>query len=349
MLIDRATDDPVHWLPDFCRWQVIAAWCGIAELVLLIIVLAPTDQRSAFWPKLSIGSLFLQWVALTSGLALCQAKRWLARQTAVVSVASAYGLVLSIVIVASFLAFWLDHLLHMGYIAEVVGWKHFIASNTLIASLVVALTFRYFWMNMLWRNGVRGEAKAQLIALQARIRPHFLFNSMNTIASLIRARPAEAERAVEDLSDLFRAALNANESLTTIAHEIALVRRYLAIEHLRLGEKLRVDWRIDDIVRDWPVPSLLLQPLAENAVLHGIQSLVTSGTIVIRVAQEERELVVEIDNPYNAPELGGARDGNRTALENARQRLAFHYGERASLRTDARDGHYRVTLSIPRP
>jgi two-component system sensor histidine kinase AlgZ len=222
----------------------------------------------------------------------------------------------------------------------------FVGGTTAIGGLVAAAVLRYFWVAAQWQRGVQGEARAQVIALQARIRPHFLFNSMNTIASLIRVRPDDAERAVEDLSDLFRAALNAGDQLVPLSTELELVDRYLDIEALRLGSKLRIERNLADAPADLQIPALLLQPLVENAVLHGVQALAAGGTIVLDARVDGDGVVITIRNPR--PDVPVERPGNGTALDNVRQRMHYHYGDRARLAVDAGQGYYAVTLVLPR-
>jgi two-component system sensor histidine kinase AlgZ len=197
-----------------------------------------------------------------------------------------------------------------------------------------------------WRARVRAEAKARFEALQARIRPHFLFNSMNTIASLIRSRPAEAEHAVEDLSDLFRAALGSDAALSTLGTELDLMRRYLDIEKLRLGERLRVDMAVDDLPADLPIPALLLQPLAENAIYHGIQQLPQGGTVTVHGRREADAVVLEIRNPQPPPSVRAA-PRNGMALANTRARIEYHFGTRGTLTIDNAAEEFVCVLGLP--
>ena len=174
-------------------------------------------------------------------------------------------------------------------------------------------------------------------ALQARINPHFLFNSMNTIASLVRRDPATAERAVEDLSDLFRAALGAGQGESSLDEEIHLAQRYLAIEKLRLGERLQTRFELaDDLPRTLVLPRLILQPLVENAVIHGISRLVEGGTIELLARVEGRELRIEvrIASPVARTVVAGIATRRTPRSASAR------FGPRALLATDAGDGYY---------
>ena len=212
--------------------------------------------------------------------------------------------------------------------------------------MVSGLVLRYIYIQHQWRQRVRRESEARIQALQARIRPHFLFNSMNTIASLIQVRPDTAEEVVEDLADLFRGALNDNRD-TDLATELDLVQRYFRIEQLRLGDRLQLEWRIDDLPRDARVPLLILQPLVENAVYHGIQPLPDGGTGVVTGGREDGRVWIQVDNPV--PPKGTARPGpgNRMAQENIAQRLRFLYGGRARFEAGREGDRYRVRLTFP--
>lgn len=183
-------------------------------------------------------------------------------------------------------------------------WRFTLGSAA--TALISALALRYFYVSDRWAAQVQANARAQADALQARIRPHFLFNSMNLIASLLHRDPAVAERAVLDLSDLFRAALGAGEGDSTLRDECELAERYLSIESLRLGERLQVRWQRDEpLPWDLPLPRLVLQPLVENAVLHGISRLPEGGTIELQLLREGNDLQIRVRNPAPDPQAPG--------------------------------------------
>ncbi|HEY8682239.1 MAG TPA: histidine kinase, partial [Rhodanobacter sp.] len=187
--------------------------------------------------------------------------------------------------------------------------------------------------------------RAQVEALQARIRPHFLFNSMNTVAALIRVDPDAAERTVEDLSELFRAALGQHDTGDgTLGEELALVERYLAIEQLRLGARLHVQRELDDLPADYPLPRLLLQPLVENAVRHGIQPLREGGTVILRGHRDAAGIRIEIINPLPGTPPAS---GNGHGLDSVRQRIAYRYGPLAKVQAGPQDARFVVLLQLP--
>jgi two-component system sensor histidine kinase AlgZ len=188
--------------------------------------------------------------------------------------------------------------------------------------------------------------EARLQALQARIRPHFLFNSITAVLSLMRSEPRRAEAALEDLADLFRVLMRDNRELAPLADEVELCRQYLDLEQLRLGDRLVIDWNVKSMPGDALVPPLVLQPLLENAVYHGIEPLTTQGVLSINIFLSRDEVHAILKNPYVA---NGARHqvGNRMALDNIRERLALHFDAEASLESRATRDTYEVHIRMP--
>lgn len=227
------------------------------------------------------------------------------------------------------------------------GWSH-MARVALLGGLVTALVLLYFALRASAFPSAVAEARLQ--ALTARIRPHFLFNSLNAVLSLIRSDPRRAETALEELADLFRTLMRDHRELLPLADEIALCRQYLDLEKLRLGERLCVEWEIEDMPTDLKVPPLMLQPLLENAVYYGIEPSSEAGTIQIRFSRRRDSLHIDLSNPY----LGGIDriSGHGMALENIRERLALHYDIEASLKAGEFSGadgrrEYRVHIELP--
>ena len=189
------------------------------------------------------------------------------------------------------------------------------------------------------------QAEARLAALNARIRPHFLFNTLNAVLSLIRARPQQAEAALESLSDLFRAAMRDPGEMISLADEIALGKQYFELERLRLGERLAVDWEIGAVSMNLPIPPLMLQPLLENAVYHGIEPSPEGGTVSVSITRRGDELRIAIANP-NAGQSQHAA-GNHIAVANIRERLALYYDLEARLEIEAGEQFYEVRIILP--
>ncbi len=232
------------FLPDFCANRVIFVMVLLAELFALVLALNETDNPGAFWNQLALVSLFVQWVVLGAAAALCFCKRWLDRLDTLVAALAVLGLTLLITLLFSLLGWWFLEP-RPDFAASPAPPLALLVRNLAIGGIVTLIALRYFYVQHHWQRNVEAEARARLQALQARIHPHFLFNALNTIASLIPAQPERAEQAVLDLADMLRSALAYQERIT-LGEELELTRRYLAIERLRLGERLRVDWQLDD-------------------------------------------------------------------------------------------------------
>jgi two-component system sensor histidine kinase AlgZ len=333
------------WLPDFCAFRVVLTHLFIGALVGMVIGLSPPAAPISL-NELSVSVLLAMWASLCAGMALCPLRRLLASMPPWAAIATTYVVVGAAVGAVALIAAWIDDAL------KVTGATHaslfgFAFRCILLAALTWTVLLRYYFVREQWQRGVAAQARAQFEALQARIRPHFLFNSMNTIATLIRRRPDSAEQAIEDLSDLFRAALGEPRTMTTLADEIALVRRYLDIEKLRLAERLAVDIRLPDALRAVPVPALLLQPLVENAVYHGIETMAEGGTITVDIAAADEMVTIDITNPFD-PDAPRRRRGAGMALDNIRQRIALLYADIASIEVSATPSTHRVRLTLPR-
>jgi two-component system sensor histidine kinase AlgZ len=223
--------------------------------------------------------------------------------------------------------------------ASSVSWSQL----ALLALFALGVALAYFDLRARALSPAVAEARIQ--ALQARIRPHFLYNSINAVLSLIRSEPRRAERALEDLADLFRVLMADNRTLAPIGQELELVRQYLALETLRLGERLRVRWNTEAMRADALVPPLLLQPLVENAVYHGIEPSEHGGEIEIDVGVADGQLLMSLTNPF--PGGGRHSTGNRMALTNIRERLQLHFDAEATMRSEVKDGLYKVTIRMP--
>lgn len=202
-----------------------------------------------------------------------------------------------------------------------------------------------YWFDLRVRAQTPALAEARLSALTARIRPHFLYNSLNAVLGVMREEPRRAEAALEELAELFRALMRDNRELTPLSAEIALARKYLDIEHLRLGERLQVRWEVADALPETLAPPLLLQPLLENAIYHGVEPAAAPTAIHVRIAPTRDGVRIEIDNPL--PDAPGQRAGNHMALDNLRERLLLFYDLEARLECGVADGCYRVRVDLP--
>jgi two-component system sensor histidine kinase AlgZ len=343
----KAVPDEQFFLPSFCDVRIVFGVVVMTELLAFVLVLANPGLLHDAWSGLGLISLFMQWIALTSAAVLCLARPLLYRLGNILAALASYLLVLLVTAVVSEMAFRL--LVSSSLVIPVDPEEHavFLLRSLTMSTVIAAVILRYLYVQHQWRQQVLAEARARIQALQARIRPHFLFNSMNTIAALTRSQPEIAETAIEDLSDLFRASLGQADDRTTLRDELELARRYLHIESLRLGDRLSVEWDMNGLPLDLTVAPLMLQPLLENAIYHGIEPLSTGGAIRVTGRLNDGMVEIEISNPVPADGSRVSHRGSQLAQENIRQRLLLAFGDTARLVTCLKDREYRVTLSYP--
>jgi two-component system sensor histidine kinase AlgZ len=323
---------------------------GVAPLLAVRLALARHAARGDFWVELPRTAVYLLWTGLLCAAVLCRARPWLARRPLRESSLLALALVVGTVGLVSEAAYWLGRWWEsrLGAPSGLFPVRHwaFLLPNLGIAAIAGALTLRYFYVAHEWKRSVELESRSRIRALQARIRPHFLFNSLNTIAALTRSQPARAEEAIEDLADLFRVSLNESRAQITLREELEVARLYQRTEQLRLGERLQVRWHVGELPPHAIVPSLLLQPLLENAIGHGIEPLPAGGTVTVDGRVDGDDIVIEIVNPVSET-ARAVSGGNRMALDNIRQRLELAFPGRAAVEVAEGGGEYRVTLRFP--
>jgi two-component system sensor histidine kinase AlgZ len=217
-------------------------------------------------------------------------------------------------------------------------------ARTLALAAIAALVLLAY-LRLLTRAYSPALAEARLQALQSRIRPHFLFNSLNAVLSLIRRDPRRAERALEDLADLFRVLMQDNRSFVALGDEIALLERYASLEQLRLGERLKVVWELEGAPRDAMLPPMILQPLLENAIYHGVEPGAGEGRVVVHIERRGARVFARIENPYL--EEHAHRAGNRMALANIRERLQLFFDVEARIDLRVAGERYVVEIAMP--
>jgi two-component system, LytTR family, sensor histidine kinase AlgZ len=337
------------YLPDFCTSRAALANVLIVELTAVVLTLARENLAVGFWTDLSRTSMFLLWIGLAGAALLCWMRAPLNRLQVGRGSAAVLLLISGLIAVVSTATFILGRSnLVMDAGATILfppNLATFLIRNVSIGLVVTALALRYFYVTHEWRRNIEMQATARVHALQARIRPHFLFNSMNTIASLTRSNPAVAEQAVQDLADLFRANLSDKRDTITLEEECEVARTYQRIEELRLGPRLRVEWKIDSLPRNALVPGLMLQPLLENAIYHGIEPQPQGGVVTVTGELASGLITIVVRNPVGDHQ--NEREGNRLALANIRERLELLYGERGLVKSGKFDAEYIVTLRFP--
>jgi len=318
-------------LPDFRNLGVAAR---ILVGVNLAAVIAAAIKATTFAQLVSEFldiALVVEPTLIASLAVLSVASPWLAKLPYVIGLATVSAVVLVLTSGVAFLRASVD--------AEPLG----IIRAGGFALLATALLASYFHLRN--RAFSPALAEARLQALQARIRPHFLFNTLNAVLSLVRKDARRAEAAIEDLAELYRMVMADTKNLTTLARELDLTRQYLNLEQLRLGERLIVDWQIAEAPRDALVPPLLLQPLVENAVYHGIEPGIEPGTIVIAIRRDKDRVHLKLTNPYH-PEHQH-RQGNRIALANIRERLVLHFDVEGVLESGVKGSSYEIRMTMP--
>jgi len=342
--MDTELNSQRGFIPNFCDVTTVFMLVLLVELLSLLLALAPSGS-TGFWDRLALISLFAQWLALMNASLLCAFKNWLNRQRVVLCAVTSFGMMLLVSLLLSGLTIYLSELIGLGGFANNES-MYFILRNLAISGIIYAVVLRYYYVQYQWRNNLQVQSHAQIQALKARIRPHFLFNSMNTIASLVHIDADLAEKAVEDLSDLFRASLQ-DKTSHTLRDELDLTASYLDIEHLRLGERLSVMWQLDDAAMDIEVPALCLQPLAENAIYHGIEPVPEGGELKITSQVDNNRLCLSVSNPISGENAMNRHRGNNMAQDNIKTRLSLMYGDEAEFIINAEPHRYTISIGIP--
>jgi two-component system sensor histidine kinase AlgZ len=347
--LSTATDsqDPGSqaYLPDFCAAGTVFVVVLIAELIAILLTLAAHNTPSLFLVELARVSLFVQWLAILSCGVMCLFRSRLESAGKTRAFVLSFLMLELVCLVLAEVSFQLS-LTFPDFIPIYEEHFRFILRTFAISSIVIALAMRYLYVSSEWRRSIELEAQARISALQALIRPHFLFNSMNTIASLTRSNPQQAEEAVEDLSDLLRANLGGSGDRTSLKEELEVAAIYQRIEKLRLGDRLSVRWDVAELPMRALIPSLTIQPLLENAIYHGIELLPDGGEVLVAGKRDDNDITISISNPVAVGEKR-AKSGNQMALANIRQRFELAYGSRASVEVEDSGSRYAVTLRFP--
>ena len=335
------------FLPDFCSVRMVFIVVLIAELLAIVLTLVEDEFLIDGIAALALKSLFIQWVALVSIAVLCFARPYLGKKPDVQAATISYLLVLAVTLLITEVSWSFGN--NSPVLGNLIPGTHtaFLVRTMGITAIVSALALRYFFVQHQLRRNIESEAEARIQALQARIRPHFLFNCMNIIASLTRTQPRLAEEAIEDLSDLFRGSLSDAKKFSTLEEEISLCHRYLRIEGHRLGSRLQVNWNIDELPVRAPMPALTLQPLLENAIYHGIEPSNEGGVINISGKFSGNKIILQIDNPLLPAGHITRHEGNQMALENTRQRINAFYNGEGKLEVHNINNRYQVELTLP--
>lgn len=313
----------------------------ITELAVLLVGIGKDAVPG--WAWLGLTSLYAQWLAVFCVAGLCVNTVWINRMSASRAWTGCWLMVVLLAATFSFATWQAVPWLRLA--SNAPSLQSFMLESVFAVAIVAAAILRYLLVRSRWRAELMAQADARVQALQARIRPHFLFNSLNTIASLIPVDPKNAESAIEDLADIFRGSMRRADEPISLADELSLARQYLDMEKRRLGERLQIDWRVGELPSKAAILPLMLQPLLENAVGHGISPNPDGGTVSVYGRSEGDQVVITISNPV-APKNFKA-PGHGMALPNIRDRLRLAYGSRATLVTHHNDKQFYVVMSLP--
>ena len=339
------------FLPDFCRLQVMTSTIVTSQLLGVTLALASRWEDWLFWERLGLMAFYTLTIAVLASAALCGLRRALVRVDDRTAAFLAWLVLVAIAGGVTWTSLSLAPLpLHAALVGD-DGIQGLMFRSLGISAILGAMLLRYLYLHHMWRLQVEAEAEARFQKLQARIHPHFLFNCMNTIANLTQTNPQVAEEVVQDLADLFRATLSEANQTSTLAKELELAYRYLNIEKQRLGERLQVLWDVEDIPGDAVLPPLILQPLVENAVYHGIAPSRRPGLIQISGRYRRAQVNLSVRNtlPTEAETANRHTKGNRMALDNVKQRMAAMFEGEAHVITARVEGDYQVRLVFPYP
>ncbi len=323
-------------LPNFRNLGTVLRIVLLANGIALLGVASQAGTLAGLQNSILQGSALLQPVLLSSLLLLYALNPMLAR------VAHSQS-ALAVVAVVAVITLTIDVLGGDLFSAGEVGVFRY-TRHALLGCSVAIILLAYFRLRAQALSPAKQEAKLQ--ALQARIRPHFLFNTINAVLGIVRADPKRAETALEDMADLFRMAMSEAHELVGLSQEIQLTRQYLALEQLRMGERLQVRWSTQNMPGDALIPPLVLQPLLENAVYHGIEPMTEGGTIEVKIYREGKELHLQVSNPVSVTAAPYA-NGNKMALSNIRERLSLLFDVEADYRVERGSDFYRVHILIP--
>ena len=342
---DSTSRETQAYLPDFCAAGIVLVVVLIAELVAIVLALAAFDTPEQFLSDLWKISFFVLWFAVLGSALMCQLREKLEGAGETRAFMLSFVILLVLCLLLAELAWQLTQRFDYLYLIE-DGHAGYVFRTFSTGAIVIALAMRYLYVSSEWRRSIVLEAQARISALQALIRPHFLFNTLNTIASLARSNPRQAEEAVEDLSDLMRANLGGSMDRTSLKQELEIAAIYQRIEKLRLGDRLSIRWDVAELPMRALIPSFTIQPLLENAIYHGIELLQDGGEVVVTGKRDGDYLTIEIANPV-APNADRKKDGNKMAMSNIRQRFELAYGNRATVDVDEQEDSFSVFLRFP--
>jgi len=332
------------WLTDFC--ETIRLFVAVVMIQILVIVysLSFLSFDTDYLRKLSILSLLAQLTGLFLLIVLCKFNKFFNSYKVIPGVALICLLVILTTTIISQLVGWLDLQLSL----QIFGNQHainYLNFKLAVTALIICFALiRYFYIQDQWKLQIEKLSNSRLRALQSRIKPHFLFNTLNSIASLVEVDSQKAEQAIIDLSSLMRRTFVQQQKEISVADEMKFVRQFLSIEKLRLGERLSFKIFCDEELNNSKIPVLSIQPLVENAIIHGIQPMEKGGEVVVKIFSKNKMLIINVSNPF---QKGLTKAVNGIALKNIEERLKLLYGNKSFMIITAEKQVFDIQLGIP--
>jgi len=346
--MSKQQDSSHNFLPDFASFGNAVRIILLAEIVAMIVTIGRNssfDQQA--WQDLNLLSAF----ALILSFCIVVVFKLVSPVIAPMPVRK--GAIFSFLLLLCVTIIGTEAMIFSLYDLELIGerwpeWREPLLLRSLMITALIGIPgLRYLILTHRAVIDAKTKQEATMQALQSRIRPHFLFNSLNSIASLTRTDPDKAEAVLHDLADLFRVLLADARKLVPMSTEREISRQYLEIEKVRLGDRIKIQWNVGNIPRNAQIPALTLQPLLENAIYHGIETRFGGGTLKIDLWSEGETLNIMISNPLPEATSKAHTKGNKIALDNIRQRLSTQFGEAASMQSFEEGGQYHVKIKMP--
>jgi len=336
-----------NFLPNYCTLKMLLVVTSVTFLAVVVIGLARARYSPSPWLDFFSLMIVAQACAIFSNFLLCKIQAYTVKWTPLHSFGASYiGIIVGTAIVSE-ITYWLARAVEIETVLGEYSHAGMVLRSVATAALLGLIVQRYLYMRYQWKYNLYRETGARMEALQAQIHPHFLFNTLNMIAELTRTDAEAAEGAVENLAQMYRSRLAKSENRVTLAEEISLGKGYLSIENFRLGDRLQVEWDIADLPMDAKLPGLMLQPLLENAVYHGIEPAAQGGLIKVKGLFDNNAISIIVTNPVALNAHERKHKGNQIAQDNITNRLDLAFGKRAYLDVEKRSAEYRVTLHFP--
>ena len=336
-----------EFLPDFCNSTIVLNLIILAQFIAIVITILSQPLSGNAFQDLMLVSIFVHWIALSSMAVLCISRRFLNTLPPERAMLMVYGILLCVTFIVSELALWVMFVFGKLDSPRPDWYGYFHVQNLTVSAILNTMALRYFMARHQLRLKTASEAQVRMEIQKYRIRPHFLFNSMNIIASLTQYAPDRAEAAIEDMADLFRLMLDESKDLVPLQSEVAVAKKYIRLEKLRLDRRLKVRWSVVRFSRSAKTPVLMLQLALESAIYHGIEPIPEGGEIHVNIEVRDDLMYFTISHDVSRERFLEVDVAEGPALQNIRNRLAGHYGDRAEVVTRLADDKFSINICHP--